>query len=303
MADENIVTAPPVTKTMTDSLGRPTKEWAIWFRDMYRRTSYKGGNAIDDANNDLDDTIDTLDEAIEQILINVDNIETNTTNIATNTVNIAQNTQDTIDLEFRVVGQTPPPVYQTEGKDYERGELVSHPDVTQRNYYTAINALTDPAGPFDQNNWIEVSLRNSVPLELFRKMAPAKACHLSFMGRADDGLVVPNYGFNVSTITRNGVGTYDVIMAQSTFYGIPILPTGNPFASYSFTPNLDTEAFHIEVKITSDFEFTILVYEWVIGSGNKIEISLYDPVTTTPEDDEVFVTVLSDISDGLLPPP
>lgn len=47
MAD-NLVSQPPLTIPITDGNGILSKAWAIWFRDLYRRTGYKGGNAIDD---------------------------------------------------------------------------------------------------------------------------------------------------------------------------------------------------------------------------------------------------------------
>jgi hypothetical protein len=48
MAATNLVSAPPLTAPVVDQGGRISKPWAIWFRDVYRRTSFKGGNAIDD---------------------------------------------------------------------------------------------------------------------------------------------------------------------------------------------------------------------------------------------------------------
>lgn len=45
---DNLVSQPPLTIPITNGNGILSKAWAIWFRDIYRRTGYKGGNAIDD---------------------------------------------------------------------------------------------------------------------------------------------------------------------------------------------------------------------------------------------------------------
>ena len=70
MAD-NLVSQPPLMIPVADANGTLSKAWAIWFRDLYRRVAYKGGNAIDDNLDLIDGTIDTLDETIAQVLLNV----------------------------------------------------------------------------------------------------------------------------------------------------------------------------------------------------------------------------------------
>jgi hypothetical protein len=44
----NIVSKPPLMIPMFDRSGMLNKAWSIWFRDIYNRVAYKGGNAIDD---------------------------------------------------------------------------------------------------------------------------------------------------------------------------------------------------------------------------------------------------------------
>lgn len=78
----NLVSQPPLNVPFIDSLGRPSKAWQTWFRDLYQRTAFKGGNAIDNNSELIDDTIDTLEEAIIQILINVDDIQENSDNLS-----------------------------------------------------------------------------------------------------------------------------------------------------------------------------------------------------------------------------
>jgi hypothetical protein len=81
---ENLASQPPLTTAIVDNGGVLSRAWAIWFRDIYNRTSYKGGNAIDSS-------IESLDELITQVNLNIQNIQTNAENIATNAENIAIN--------------------------------------------------------------------------------------------------------------------------------------------------------------------------------------------------------------------
>ena len=88
MAD-NLVSQPPLSVPMVNENGTPSKVWAIWFRDLYRRTSYKGGNAIDDHKGIIDGTVDTLDEVIIvveeheiRITANTEGIQLNATSLS-----------------------------------------------------------------------------------------------------------------------------------------------------------------------------------------------------------------------------
>lgn len=47
MVAKNIVSPPPLTVPILEEGGNVSRDWAIWFRDIYMRTSFKGGNAID----------------------------------------------------------------------------------------------------------------------------------------------------------------------------------------------------------------------------------------------------------------
>lgn len=44
---ENIVSTPPLTNSMVNADGTPSRSWAIWFRDIFDRVANKRGNAID----------------------------------------------------------------------------------------------------------------------------------------------------------------------------------------------------------------------------------------------------------------
>lgn len=95
MARKNLVSQPPLTTPMTDNEGALTKAWSIWFRDVYFRTSYKGGNAIDQNKAEVDQELIGINSTIDQIVVavnvNIVNIATNVTNIQVNTDAVAQN--------------------------------------------------------------------------------------------------------------------------------------------------------------------------------------------------------------------
>ena len=81
----NLVSQPPLTVAISDSNGMPSKAWAIWFRDLYRRTSYKGGNSIDDNKEVTDEELllitASLGETITQVNENIEGISTNADNL------------------------------------------------------------------------------------------------------------------------------------------------------------------------------------------------------------------------------
>lgn len=74
---------------MVESNGLPSKAWSNWFRDLYRRTAYKGGNAIDDNKSVIDGTVDTLEEVIIVVEDHGIRITTNTEGIQLNATNLS----------------------------------------------------------------------------------------------------------------------------------------------------------------------------------------------------------------------
>ena len=97
MPAENLVSQPPVNSPIVDANGLPSRVFAIWMRDIYKRTAYKGGNAIDDNKNEVDEELigvnSTLEETITQVNENIEAIATNAQGIATNAQGIAANAQ------------------------------------------------------------------------------------------------------------------------------------------------------------------------------------------------------------------
>lgn len=92
--DTNKVAAPPLMAAISGTSGGVTKPWAIFFRDLYKRTSYEGGNSI--GNNKTE--IDVNKEAIAQIETDIDqnslDIAANVLAIANNSINIAGNSSN-----------------------------------------------------------------------------------------------------------------------------------------------------------------------------------------------------------------
>jgi hypothetical protein len=86
---KNLVSQPPLNSPVVDSIGMLNKSWAIFFRDIYNRVGYKGGNAIDEnkAINDAELLVvsSSLEETIVQVNENIDGISTNVLSIQANT--------------------------------------------------------------------------------------------------------------------------------------------------------------------------------------------------------------------------
>lgn len=86
---KNLVSQPPLNTPVVDSIGMLNKSWAIFFRDIYNRVGYKGGNAIDEnkAINDAELLVvsSSLEETIVQVNENTDGISTNVLSIQANT--------------------------------------------------------------------------------------------------------------------------------------------------------------------------------------------------------------------------
>lgn len=78
----NNVSQPPLTTQMVDDKGIINQVWLYWFRDLYRRTAYKGANAIDQNKAELDGEIVSTNTLLNSTIVKVDT-----------------NTQDLIDHE------------------------------------------------------------------------------------------------------------------------------------------------------------------------------------------------------------
>uniref|UniRef100_UPI0035C770AD hypothetical protein n=2 Tax=Bacteria TaxID=2 RepID=UPI0035C770AD len=114
MADSktaNLVSKPPLQVKLIDQNGLMNRAWSVWFRDLYRRVAYKGGNAIDDNIEDIDDLVAAVEANIiaiaenkEAIAVNEQNIAENAEAIAKNILDIAENA-DNIEINRQAIEQ------------------------------------------------------------------------------------------------------------------------------------------------------------------------------------------------------
>uniref|UniRef100_UPI0035C69DF6 hypothetical protein n=1 Tax=Serratia quinivorans TaxID=137545 RepID=UPI0035C69DF6 len=114
MADSktaNLVSKPPLQVKLIDQNGLMNRAWSVWFRDLYRRVAYKGGNAIDDNIEDIDDLVAAVEANIiaiaenkEAISVNEQNIAENAEAIAKNILDIAENA-DNIEINRQAIEQ------------------------------------------------------------------------------------------------------------------------------------------------------------------------------------------------------
>lgn len=85
MAEKNIVSKPPLQVKLTDPNGLMNRAWSTWFRDLYNRVAYKGGNAIDENNEQINESLDstnsTLEQTIEAVNQNKSDINQNKENL------------------------------------------------------------------------------------------------------------------------------------------------------------------------------------------------------------------------------
>ncbi len=96
MADnktENLVSKPPLQVRLIDQNGLMNRAWSVWFRDLYRRVAYKGGNSIDDNIEDIDQLVAAVEANIIAIAANKKEIEANALAIAQNAEDIAANSE------------------------------------------------------------------------------------------------------------------------------------------------------------------------------------------------------------------
>ncbi|AUR93152.1 hypothetical protein NVP1184A_13 [Vibrio phage 1.184.A._10N.286.49.A5] len=96
MAEEktqNLVSKPPLQVALIDKNGLMSRAWAVFFRDLYRRVAYKGGNSIDENIEDIDQLVAAVEANIIAIAANKEAIEINAENIAQNAIDIAANTE------------------------------------------------------------------------------------------------------------------------------------------------------------------------------------------------------------------
>lgn len=92
---ENLVSQPPLIVPIINVHGVLDRAWSIWFRDLYRRTAYKGGNSIDDNAK----AIEAIEGDLEDLTVRVTK---NEEDIAALTIRVGKNEDDIAALDLRV---------------------------------------------------------------------------------------------------------------------------------------------------------------------------------------------------------
>lgn len=109
MADnktENLVSKPPLQVKLIDQNGLMNRAWSVWFRDLYRRVAYKGGNSIDENIEDIDQLVAAVEANIIAIAANKEAIEVNALDIAQNAEDIAINAEAIIQNALAIAENT-----------------------------------------------------------------------------------------------------------------------------------------------------------------------------------------------------
>lgn len=109
MADnktENLVSKPPLQVKLIDQNGLMNRAWSVWFRDLYRRVAYKGGNSIDENIEDIDQLVAAVEANIIAIAANKEAIETNALAIAQNAEDIAINAEAIVQNALAIAENT-----------------------------------------------------------------------------------------------------------------------------------------------------------------------------------------------------
>lgn len=311
---KNIVSLPPFNEQVLNSNGKMSRPWSIWFRDMFKRTSDKTGNAIDNNYEEISSTAEQVAQNVLDISANVLAISNNAVAISNNTGSIGKNAlaisqnaeaiainlQNILNLEYRSFGESRPDAYKTSGVAYAVGDPVVYPDTDPQSYYLCDATISDPAGVFDPLLWVKKSIADNLATETFLNLGYVKAAHGSFKGRSTNGPVTPIHSYNIESIDRTAIGVYEIAIEQATFYGVNILDSTDPLFSFTIEPSIDADAFHVSYERTDTDIFVISVFELVISPGGRIEYVPYDPDGTN---DEIFIALFSDVGDGHLPPP
>ncbi|ABV74293.1 hypothetical protein BA3_0008 [Thalassomonas phage BA3] len=267
---KNIVSRPPLQTPMLNPNGTPSRAWAVWFRDMFDRTSNKNGNSIDDNEEAIDGTLDTLDEVIvvvldheERIIVNEADIEQNKQDIQTNKDDIATNKQNILDLEYRVFGSNSPAAYDEEAA-YSAGNYIVNPSGDPQSYYRAINDISAPAGVFNPSLWKKVSLiDNDAYIELTRAQAKA-------------AFVAAGYG-GIGVDASNAIGTINSTFQTIEGFDIDLIatPLDVTYDKSNHGLKLDRQGvWEFSIKVTLTFD--------EVNAGRQIQLRAYNDTTSTP---------------------
>ena len=276
---KNIVSDPPLASAPIGMDGKFTRPWARWFQTLYQRTSYKGGNAIDE-------TITAVNQNNTVTGINSEDIITNANNIQTNVTNIAENF-NLIGINTLAIGANTTNI------------ATNTADIATNAAGIATNASNISTNAAD----IATNAADIADLQIERvRFGLIKAIMIEFEGINTVAAVTPGFSYNVDTFERISTGVYEGSVLQSTFFGVNIFTQSVPVFAHSIAASANTDFFEIEFTDLGSGDFRIEVYEITVGAGgagSDLVRTLYDPDTTG---DSVSMTLMADLSAGELPP-
>lgn len=259
----NNVSQPPLNVPMVNPDGTPSKVWSIWFRDLYRRTAYKGGNAIDDLAGVVDGEIDTLEEVIVVVIDHEERIDILESDNEQNKEGIATNKQDILNLEYRVFGSNRPEAYDEE-IGYTANDYIINPSSDPQSYYRAIDDIAEPAGEFDPLLWKKVSLiDNDAYIELTRQ-------------QAKEAFVAAGYG-GIGVDAVKSIGTINSTFQTLEGFDTDLVetPLDVTYDKANHGLKLDRQGlWELTIKVTLTFD--------ELNAGRQIQFRTYNATTATP---------------------
>ena len=99
---KNIVSRVPSMAPVLNQDGRMSRAWNNFFRDLWKRTSDKTGNAIDNSQEGVDELAERVAQNEEDISQNQDDIRQNEIDIASNEGRIVENELDILDNQIAI---------------------------------------------------------------------------------------------------------------------------------------------------------------------------------------------------------
>lgn len=104
--------------------------------------------------------------------------------------------------------------------------------------------------------------------------------------------------YNITSITRTGIGVYQITLTQPTIYGTNIDTFSLPFVHWIIAPAA-TAQYHVELVNTSPNTYNLNVYSVTVGVSPALTRTAYDLQLT----DTVDCMLLLNLGGGRLPPP
>lgn len=126
---------------------------------------------------------------------------------------------------------------------------------------------------------------------------PVKACSFAVTGNGtSDPAIVHSY--NVDSISRIAVGTYEVELSQGTINGQNIADYATYSKDWLIVPSLNTEVFEVLVIAFAGTTLQFTVSEMTAGAGGDLSLATYDLTSS----DRLNFNILMNAGGGTLPP-